>query len=177
MSTYITEVISTFSAVLFPDACPSVINLNNVNSVHNSKPQLTHEAGCPQRREQAGHSSAWAPTVWTGLSPPVGRAWRKAERQKGLAFHAAVVPTWCQYSQLDSKILPYVTWSSGATCHKNITKTDKTVESRNNDYQRLSAVVENWGTIGIASGWMSPILMHWAGPLIIDLWPSEEAHK
>lgn len=61
MSTYITEVISTFSAVLFPDACPSVSNLNNVNSAHNSKPQLTHKAGCPQRREQSGRNSAGHP--------------------------------------------------------------------------------------------------------------------
>ena len=87
-STYITEATSTFTAILFLDACPVVINLNHVNSIHNPKPELTLEAGCPQGPEQSHHNSAWAPTVWTEFPLPVRRACRKPERKKGLAFQS-----------------------------------------------------------------------------------------
>ena len=88
-STYITEATSTFIAILFPDACPVVINPNHVNSIHNPKPELTLKAGSPQGPEQSRHNSACAPTVWTEFSPPIGRACRKPERKKkGLAFQS-----------------------------------------------------------------------------------------
>ena len=92
--TFITEATRTFTAILFLDAWPVVINPNHVNSIHNPKPEVTLEAGCPQGPEQSHHNSAWAPTMWTEFSPPVGRACRKPERKKGLAFQS--VKLWYQ---------------------------------------------------------------------------------
>lgn len=78
---------ATLTPILFPGACPSTINPNNVTSVLHSEPALTCEAACPRQQ------STWAVT-WTGHPvselawprQPGGRAWREIRKTKRECF-------------------------------------------------------------------------------------------